>query len=144
MVVDGYVPQGRLLGAYTTRGEGIAQATYRFPLIVKAIRRSAQLNSAVFLPIHQDKRNYGKTWLIALGSFTGGGLWLESPVGSFPPLCAKEQWQKNLRGDYHDVSNNWHNFDPTLYHAIEPVTSVKGFLLLCFPLMDGKSCRRIL
>ena len=30
VVVDGYVPQGRLLGAYTTRGEGIAQATYRF------------------------------------------------------------------------------------------------------------------
>ena len=67
VVVDGYVSQGRLLGAYTTRGEGIAQATYRFPLIVKAIHRlaktrpgggadeaylSAQLNSAVFLPIH--------------------------------------------------------------------------------------------
>ena len=127
VVVDGYVPQGRLLGAYTTRGEGIAQATYRFPLIVKAIHRlaktrpgggadeaylSAQLNSAVFLPIHQDKRNYGKTWLIALGSFTGGRLWIESPVGSHPPPCAKEQWQKSLRGDYHDVSNKWLNFDP--------------------------------
>ena len=44
-------------------------------------------------------------------------------MGSHPPPCAKEQWQKNLRGDYHDVSNKWLSFDPTLYHAVEPVTS---------------------
>ena len=44
-------------------------------------------------------------------------------MGSHPPPCTKEQWQKSLRGDYHDVSNKWLNFDPTLYHAVEPVTS---------------------
>ena len=90
VVVDGYVPQGRLLGAYTTRGEGIAQAKTRPGGFADEPYLSAQLNSAILLPIHQDKRNYGKTWLIALGSFTGGRLWLESPVGSFPPPCAKE------------------------------------------------------
>ena len=29
---EDYVPQGRLFGAYTTRGEGMTQATFRFPL----------------------------------------------------------------------------------------------------------------
>ena len=78
---------------------------------------SAQLSSAVFLPIHQDKPNYGTTWLIALGTFTGGRLWLESSVGSFPPPCAKEQWQANLRGDHHDVSNKWLNFDGPFFSS---------------------------
>ena len=27
---EDYVPQGRLFGAYTTRGEGMTQATFRF------------------------------------------------------------------------------------------------------------------
>ena len=29
--LPGYVPEGRLFGAFTTRGEGITQATYRYP-----------------------------------------------------------------------------------------------------------------
>ena len=35
IISDDYVPEGRLLGALTTRGEGITQATFRFPLAVK-------------------------------------------------------------------------------------------------------------
>ena len=43
VVVDGCVPQGRLWEAYARRGEGIAQARYRLPLIVKATHRLARL-----------------------------------------------------------------------------------------------------
>ena len=81
-------------------------------------------------------RDDSKTWLIALGSFTGGRLWLDSPVGSHPPPCIKEQWQKSLRGDYHDISNKRLNFDPTLYHAVEPVTSSQR-VLYCFVFPRG-------
>ena len=32
IVSDDYIPEGQLFGALTTRGEGITQATFRFPL----------------------------------------------------------------------------------------------------------------
>ena len=43
--LPGYVPDGRLFGAFTTRGEGITQATYRYPRVVKAIHHLASLRS---------------------------------------------------------------------------------------------------
>ena len=73
VVSDGYVPEGRLFGAFTTRGEGIAQATFRFPLAVMALMKlastregpcadegflSAQVNSGISLPVHKDKNNH--------------------------------------------------------------------------------------
>ena len=100
ITTDSYTPQGRLFGAFTTRGEGITQATYRYPKVVIAIHRialergkdaetegylSAQLNRASALPVHKDKNNHGLSWLIALGDFDGGRLWLENPLGSQPP-----------------------------------------------------------
>ena len=41
------IPEGRLFGAYTTRGEGITQATFRFPLTVAAIICLAATREAV-------------------------------------------------------------------------------------------------
>ena len=41
VVSDDYVPEGRLFGAFTTRGEGITQATFRFPLAVMALMKLA-------------------------------------------------------------------------------------------------------
>ena len=32
-----YVPRGRLPGGFTTRGEGITNATFRYPEVVSAI-----------------------------------------------------------------------------------------------------------
>ena len=76
---DVYQPRGRLFGAFTTRGEGITQATFRFPEIVSAIHllassrpsgfttesyMSAQLNASSSLPIHKDKNNFSRSWLI--------------------------------------------------------------------------------
>ena len=92
-----YTPQGGLFGA---RGEGITQATYRFPLAVAAIIclaatrgsispdegfLSAQANCAKSLPIHQDKNNHGDTWVAGMGNYEGGRLWIGSPVGLHPP-----------------------------------------------------------
>ena len=138
VVTDEYIPRGRLFGGYTTRGLGITHATLRFPEVVKSIFAiassrpkdfaqepflSAQLNAATSLPIHKDKNNHARSWLIAFGDFTGGRLWVESPVGTDPPpnpICA---WQKKLRGEYLDVKNRWIAFDPQNYHAVEEVKS---------------------
>ena len=136
--LPGYVPEGRLFGAFTTRGEGITQATYRYPKVVQAIRHlaslrseeaqsegylSAQVNRARKLQVHKDKNNHSTSWLIALGDFTGGRLWLEDPLGQHPPSCVISEWQKGLRGSFDNVHNTWFKFDPTKYHAVEEVKS---------------------
>ena len=79
VVTQDYTPRGRLFDGYTTRGEGVTMASYRFP-VISAIHSiaatqpsgfadepylSAQLNSAMSLPVHKDKNNHSMTWLIA-------------------------------------------------------------------------------
>ena len=71
--LPGYVPEGTLFGAFTTRGEGITQATYRYPEVVQAIHHlaslrggeascegylSAQVNRAKRMQVHKDKKNH--------------------------------------------------------------------------------------
>ena len=101
--LPGYVPEGRLFGAFTTRGEGITQATYRYPKVAQAIHHlaslrggeascegylSAQVNRAKKLQVHKEKNNHSTSWLIALGDFTGGRLWIGRPSWSTPTsLC---------------------------------------------------------
>ena len=138
VVTNQYTPRGRLFGGYTTRGLGATHATWRFPEIVKSIMvlarsrpkgfaeepfLSAQVNAATSLPIHKDKNNDGKSWLIAFGDFTGGRLWLKSPIGTEPPPLPTCDWQRKLRGEYINVRNTWVQFDPSLYHCVEEVKS---------------------
>ena len=132
-----YVPRGRLFGGFATRGEGVTNATFRYPEVVSAIHVLAatrpkgftaepylcvQLNAASSLPLHKDKNNFSRSWLLGLGDYEGGRLWVESPVGTDPPPCAVNSWQKALRGEFIDVRDKWTQFDPQLYHCVEPVT----------------------
>ena len=126
-----------MFGGFTTRGEGITNATFRYPEVVSAIHVLAatrptgftaepylcvQLNAASSLPLHKDKNNFSRSWLLGLGDYEGGRLWVESPVGTDPPPCAVNSWQKALRCEFIDVRNKWTQFDPQLYHCVEPVT----------------------
>ena len=136
--LPGYVPEARLFGAFNTRGEDIASATYRYPKVVEAIHHvarlrdvearsegflSAQVNRAKKLQAHKDKNNQSTSWLIALGDVAGGRLWLEDPLDQHPPPCVTSEWQKGLRGSFHNVHNTWFKFDPTKYRAVEEVKS---------------------
>ena len=84
---------------------------------------SAQVNRPKRLQAHKDKNNHSTSWLIALGDFTAGRLWLEDPLGQHPPPCVTSEWQKGLRGSFHNVHNAWFKFDPTKHHALEEVKS---------------------
>ena len=101
---------------------------------------SAQLNSATSLHLHKDKNEGSRTWLIAFGNYTGGRLWIESPVGVKPPPDPKSAWQRKLRGEFHDVKNKRLAFDPQLNHCVEKVRSGTRRSLALF---TPKNWRRI-
>ena len=82
-----YVPRDRLFGGFTTRGAGITNATFRYPDVASAIHTlaatrpkgftaepylCAQLNAASSLPLHKDRNNFSRSWLLGLGSYEGG------------------------------------------------------------------------
>ena len=75
------------------------------------------------LHVHKDKNNHNFAWLIAFGDFTGGRLWIESPLGTHPPPNPRNAVERKRRGDYFNTHNTWICFDPQLYHALEEVTS---------------------
>ena len=60
---------------------------------------SAQVNCGISLPVHKDKNSHGETWLIGLGDYKGGRLWIESPCGQHPPPVITKKWQESLGGD---------------------------------------------
>ena len=101
---------------------------------------SAQVNCGISLPVHKDKNNHGETWLIGLGDYTGGRLWIESPCGQHPPPVIARKWQESLRGDLVDVRNKWYRFDPRCYHAVEPVESGRRVSVALF---SPRSWKRI-
>ena len=135
MVSDDYIPEGRLFGAFATRGDGITQATFRFPLAVMALMKlastregpcadegflSAQVNCGISLPVHKDKNNHGETWLIGC------------PCGQHPPPLITKKWQESLRGGLVDVRDKWFKFNLRCYHAVEPVTGGRQVSIALF------------
>ena len=85
-------------------------ASYRFPEFIFAIHSlaatrpsgfadepylSAQLNSAMSLPVHKDKNNHSLTWLIAIGNEPVKGCGL-NPVGTHPHLCLGTLLRRSL------------------------------------------------
>eukprot|EP00971_Amphidinium_carterae_P263535 5228263-Amphidinium_carterae.1 len=84
VVTEDQVPRSRLFGAFCTRGCGITQSTTQYPQVVKACLDAAatrkysypfaamQLTTHTYLPCHQDKNNFGYSWIIGLGEYSGG------------------------------------------------------------------------
>ena len=45
--------------------------------------------------------------VMAAGPWQLCSIWLESPVGTEPPPCAVNSWQKALGGEYVDIRDKW-------------------------------------
>ena len=77
---------------------------------------------------HYDAKNSGKSYLYCLGSYTGGGLWIQSPQGKdvqklTKAIRGKTQLLKpgtELPGDYYDAHEKMISFDPQQIHTTEP------------------------
>ena len=72
-------------------------------------------------PLHQDARNERvvPVWVIALGEFQGGGLWVESSDGQGPVL--RQLPGGDLRAGFvRDIHDNPCTFSGQLWHCAEP------------------------
>eukprot|EP00971_Amphidinium_carterae_P291733 5791340-Amphidinium_carterae.1 len=70
---------------------------------------SIQVNKLSSLDVHQDKFNSGCNWIISMGKYQGGRLWIETEGGRHHPPNLPES---PLRGTYHETKYRWVMFDP--------------------------------
>ena len=147
-------PRAQVFGGFTVRGRGMTSCTLKYPKILAAIHAlamlrpgaakhepylSASLNEYSALPMHTDRSNYGNSWTISFGDYSGGGrLWIESPTGTRVPPCCNHEWEKKFRGEFVDTNMCWTKFDARIFHAVEPVKSGRRMSLTCLPQLVGK------
>eukprot|EP00971_Amphidinium_carterae_P131414 2602883-Amphidinium_carterae.1 len=91
-----------LLGAYTKQGAGVSKYTepkeHWLPALhalartrpkiaskIKMEYTSIQVNKLSSLEVHQDKFNCGCNWIISMGKYQGGRLWIETEGGRYHP-----------------------------------------------------------
>ena len=141
-------PRAQVFGGFTVRGRGMTSCTLKYPKILAAIHAlamlrpgaakhepylSASLNEYSALPMHTDRSNYGSSWTISFGDYSGGGrLWIESPTGTRAPPCCNHEWEKKFRGEFVDTNMCWTKFDARIFHAVEPVKSGRRMSLTLF------------
>eukprot|EP00971_Amphidinium_carterae_P064312 1273607-Amphidinium_carterae.1 len=80
--------------------------------------------------VHQDRFNLGCNWVISVGKYTGGRIWVEDADGTEPPPNLRNS---PLRGVYHDTRYRWLKFNPKLKHAVEPSTGTGVSLVFFTP-----------
>ena len=114
-------PRAQVFGGFTVRGRGMTSCTLKYTKILAAIHAlamlrpgaakheaylSASLNEYSALPMHTDRSNYGSSWTISFGDYSGGArLWIESPTGTRPPPFCNHEWEKKF-------DPNWLGKDP--------------------------------
>ena len=82
---------------------------------------------------HYDAKNSDKSYLYCLGSYKGGGLWIQSPQGKDAQKLTKAirgntQLLKpgtELPGDYYDAHEKMISFDPQQIHTTEPFKGIR-------------------
>ena len=118
------------LGGYTVRGVGITRPTQEHADVLQAIHQVAATRkgkmaepylaasiSSSTASWHCDS-NWGWSTLIALGSYSGGGLRIQLPNGQLQTYSVKKRWLR---------------FDPRLYHAVIPATGQRVSVSLYVP-----------
>eukprot|EP00971_Amphidinium_carterae_P072055 1425104-Amphidinium_carterae.1 len=91
---------------------------------------SIQLNKVSELMVHQDRFNQGCNWVISVGTYQGGRIWVEDSHGQYPPPNVPGS---TLRGVYYDTRYKWLKFNPKLKHAVEPSTGTRVSLVFFTP-----------
>ena len=132
-----------LLGLY---GHGteyrITKATLQMPWVTRFLLgflrkslpdfpcTSIQLNVEFASRPHVDRRNFGPSAAIALGSFTGGEIWAEDSEGASEQVLTKgDPVGDPFKGTAFDVKNQWLLFDGNRLHFTQPYQGARISLI---------------
>eukprot|EP00971_Amphidinium_carterae_P002216 43868-Amphidinium_carterae.2 len=150
---DSDVPRSMLLGAYTRRGAGMTHATKKHAGMVALIHRlaahrpeaarhepylSIQVNSYNSLRTHVDQYNDGETWIISLGDFTGGRLWIADGDKDSVPSPHPTEDTQGILGRYVNVKERWFKFNPKHPHAVEDSCGERFSIALFSPMRAAR------
>jgi len=131
---------GLLLGIYCYGGTiGIAAGTTRHPLLTlllcEVMRKAApdfpftsiQLNYGYASRPHVDKNNLGTSYILGLGDYSGGELWVHDDDGGVPyvlegntDVTGYYRVGRELRGEELQIKNTWTVFDGNRLHFTRP------------------------
>jgi len=98
-----------------------------------------QLNRNYPAKLHVDRNNHGPSYIIGLGNYTGGELWImdqhdpfgepgpgdfqltvEEPLRGWPELTAPENKGRLVKGKISNINGTWKRFDGTVPHRVLP------------------------
>merc|ERR1711924_396327 len=87
-----------------------------------------QLNKDYSARLHVDGNNYGPSFIMAMGKYTGGELWIHDEAAGDYELEVKEPLRGyphlkvgcKVRGRLHDINGKWLHFDGTISHMALP------------------------
>ena len=113
----------RGITSFTKRREGIVRYLNGFIAHHNPMGRWAAiyLSKNTTMPLHRDSRNarQGKAWIVALGDFIGGGLWVATENGAGP--CLRRLPDGHLKaGQVLDIHECPQVFDGLGWHGAEP------------------------
>eukprot|EP00971_Amphidinium_carterae_P165179 3274369-Amphidinium_carterae.1 len=146
----GQLPRSLLLGGYVVRGIGLTRATGQshyqqlLPVLHELAQRrrgspcgyvSINLNQNNLLRLHQDLNNYGDSYLLGLGNYGEGQLWVQRAGGLCNPpkeICVTRD-QEALTGVKLNARHRWVRFNPRELHGVCQSTGVRFSITLFSP-----------
>ena len=83
---------------------------------------------------HVDRGNAGDSYIIALGNFEGGGLWVESNNSSealelYHKVSGKYREGSIHYGEVHEVRDRWFRYDGRTLHYTKPYSGERVSLV---------------
>ena len=76
--------------------------------------------------VHVDANNLGPSWIIGLGDYTGGELWLADPDGDIELEVKQKMLRRSekpgdiIKGRLINIKDKWFHFDGRVPHAAMP------------------------
>ena len=121
--------------SFARQNEGITRYLNQFIVHQNPMGRwtTVYLSRNTTMPLHKDTRNsrQGETWIVALGDFIGGGLWVDS--GNMSGPCLRRLPDGQLRaGSILDIHESPQFFNSLGWHEAEPWSGNDRWVIVAY------------